>query len=38
VPESEQFNECLFMHTYKSNKTKIVMNEMRVNVSDMCVR
>jgi len=38
VPKKvKQINECLFIDTYKSNKIKIVMNEMRVNDSEISI-
>jgi len=34
----EQINDYLFIDTYKSNKIKIRMNEMRVNDSETSIR
>jgi len=34
----EQINHNLFVHTYKANKIKIGMNEMRMNDSQMSMR
>jgi len=34
----EQFNDHLFIDTYKSNKKKVGVNETTVNDSEMCVR
>jgi len=39
VPEKvEQYNEYLFIDTYKSNNIKIGVNDMTVNDGEMCVR
>jgi len=39
VPKKvEQINDNLFIDTYKSNKIKIGVNEMRVNDSEMNMR
>jgi len=39
VPKKvEQINDYLFIDTYKSNKIKIGVNEMRVNDSEMNMR
>jgi len=39
VPKKvEQINDYLFIDTYKSNKIKICVNEMRVNDSEMNMR
>jgi len=34
----KQINDHLFIYTYKSNNIKIVVNDMTVNDSEMCVR
>jgi len=34
----EQINDYLFVDTYKSNKIKVGMNEIRANDSKMCMR
>jgi len=39
VPKKvEQFNDYLFIDTYKSNNIKNGVNDMTVNDSEMCVR
>jgi len=39
VPKKvEQINDHLFIDTYKSNHIEIVVNDMMVNDSEMCVR
>jgi len=39
VPKKvEQSNDCLFIDTYKSKKTKIGVNDMMVDDSEMCAR
>jgi len=38
VPKVVQINEYVFIDTYKSNKIEVGVNEMTVNVSEMCVR
>jgi len=39
VPKKvEKINDYLFIDTYKSNKIKVVVKDMTVNGSEMCVR
>jgi len=39
VPKNvEQINDHLFIDTYKSNNIQIVVNDMTVNDSEICVR